>query len=108
MGLLLKGQHFRRQFCRRAELWEINELPALELRAVTEIEVLSESIVLPAARVVDGGAPPHAGGPIEVHEPARSIARRVLDDEMPVQENRLRFGEQRRIAVEMIPAHLHH
>jgi hypothetical protein len=32
----------------------------------------------------------------------------VLDDEVAVEEDRLRAGQQRRFAVEVVPAHLHH
>ena len=53
VGLLLEGDHLRRQLGRGAELREVDELPALELAAVAEVEVFGERVVLPAAAVVD-------------------------------------------------------
>src|SRR3712207_9334674 len=46
--------------------------------------------------------------PVEVHEPTGAVARGVLDDEVPVEEDRLALGQQRRVAVQVVPAHLHH
>ena len=108
VGLLLEADHFRRKLGRGAELRQVDELPALDLAAVAEIEVFGERVVLPAAGVVDGGAAPDAGRAVEVHEPAAAVAGGVLDDEVAVEEDRLALGEQRRIAVEVVPAHLHH
>ena len=108
MGLLLEGDHLRRQFCGGAELREVDKLPALELTAIAEVEVLGEGVVLPSAAVIDGGSAPHAGGAVEVHEPPGAVARGVLDDEMAIEEDRLGAGQKRRFAVEVVPADLHH
>ena len=64
--------------------------------------------MLPAAAVVDRRAAPDAGRAVEVHEPAGAVAGGVLDDEVAVEEDRLALGQQRRVAVEVVPADLHH
>ncbi len=53
-------------------------------------------------------AAPDTGGAVEVHEPAAAVAGGVLDDEVAVEENRLALGEQGRVAIEVVPADLHH
>src|SRR5882724_5107918 len=108
MRLLLKTHHFRRQLGRGAELREIDKLPTLQLRTIAEIQILRQRIVLPAAGIVDGDSPPHAGCAVEVHESAGSVAGGVLDDEMRIEEYRLAARQQRSIAIEMVPADLHH
>src|SRR5205823_8186694 len=97
MRLLLEGDHLRGQFCRRGVLREIDELPSFDLATIAEVEIFRKRVMLPPAAVVDGGAAPHAGGAVEVHEASAAVAGGVLDDEVPVEEDRLRFGEQRRV-----------
>src|SRR4051794_26222047 len=94
VGLLLKGDHLRRKLRRRAKLRKVHELPALKLAAIRKIKVFSERVVLPAATVVDRRAAPHARGAVEMHEPAAAVARGVFDDEMTVEEDRLRLSQQ--------------
>ena len=64
--------------------------------------------MLPAARPLDGFAPPHPGGAVEVEEPAAAIARGLLDDKVAVEHDRLNFCKQRVVGVDVAPAHLHH
>jgi len=86
VGLLLEADHFRRKLSRGAELRKVDELPALDLSAVAEVEIFSERVVLPPAGVVDGRSAPDAGRPVEVHEPSAAVAGGVLDDEVPVEK----------------------
>ena len=106
--LALEGVHLHRELGRRDHVLQEDELPALQLRAVGEVQVLGERVVLPAAGVVDGVAPPDAGGAVEVEEAPGAVAGAVLDDEVAVEEDRLHLGEQRVVAVDVAPAHLHH
>ncbi len=106
--LRLEGVHFRRQFRRRGQVRQEHEPPALELRSVRKVQVLGQRVVLPTARVVDGRATPRAGRAVEAHEPLAAVAGHVLDGEMAVQQNRLRAGQQAVVAIEMVPAGLHH
>ena len=64
--------------------------------------------MLPSAGILDGRAPPDSGRSVEVEEAAAAIARGVLDDEMAVEEDRLRLGQVRRVAVQVLPPDLHH
>src|SRR5258708_38593777 len=89
-------------------LREVEKLPALELRAVGEIRVLSKGVVLPAARVVNGFAPPDTRGAVEIEESAAPGTRAVLDHEGAVTKNRFHVGEQGIVAVEIGTAPLHH
>src|SRR2546430_17669960 len=108
MGLLLEGDHFRRQFCRGGVLREVDELPAFAVASIAQVEIFGERVMLPTAAIIDGRAAPDAGGAVEVHEASTAVAGGVLDHEMPIEEDRLRFCEQGSVTVEMIPAHLHH
>ena len=63
--------------------------------------------MLPAARVVDTGAPPDAGGAVEVEEPPRTLTRDLLDPEVRIEHHGLRACQPRRVAIEMPPARLH-
>ena len=51
--LRLEGVHLDRHFGRRDEVGQEDELPAAQLRAVAQVEILGQRVVLPAARVVD-------------------------------------------------------
>ena len=108
VGLLLEADHLGRQLGGGGVLRQVDELPALDLGAVAEVQIFGERVVLPAAGVVDGGAAPDAGGAVEVHEPAGAVAGRVLDDEVAVEEDGLALGEQAGVAVEVVPADLDH
>jgi len=108
VGLLLEADHLRGQFRGSAELREVDELPALDLCAVAEVEVLGEGILLPPAGIVDGGAAPHASRPVKVHEPPAAVSRGVFDDKVPVEEDRLTAGQDGGVAVQVVPADLHH
>jgi hypothetical protein len=79
-----------------------------QLRAVAQVEVLGEGVVLPAARVVDGGAPPDARGAVEVEEAPAAVPAAVLEDEMTVEQNGLNPREQRVVFVDVAPAGLDH
>ena len=64
--------------------------------------------MLPPAGGGDGGAAPDAGRAVEVEEPARAVARGVLDDEVAVEQDALDLGEAAEAAVQVLPADLHH
>ena len=106
--LRLERVHLHRHFRRRDEIRHEHELPAPELRAITEVEVLGERVVLPAARIIDRRAAPDACRPVEVEETAAAMAAAVLEDEMPVEKDRLDLREQRVVLVDVAPPRLHH
>src|SRR5439155_15713949 len=85
-----------------------DELPAEQLRAVAEVEILRQRVVLPAARRIDRLAAPDAGRPVEVEEAAAAMAGPVLEDEMGGEQDRLDPGQQGVIVIDVAPARLHH
>ena len=108
MLLRLKCVHFNRQLGRRHDFRQKQKPPTLDLRAIAEIEVFGERIVLPASRSLDTSPPPDARRAIKVEEPPRAGARRLLDEEVTVQQHRLDFRQQRVLLVEVTPTRLDH
>ena len=94
MLLRLERVHLDRHFRRRHHVGQEDEAPAAQLRAVAEVEVLGQRVVLPSAGVGDRFTPPHARGPVEVEEAAAAAARRLLEQQMAVQEHGLHPREQ--------------
>src|SRR5436309_16028572 len=86
--LRLEGVHLDRQLRRALDARVVDELPALELGAITQISIFGEGVVLPAAGVLDRGAAPHAGGAVEVDEAPGKVSRAVHDHEVAVKKNR--------------------
>src|SRR6266566_8440009 len=92
--LRLEGVNLHGNFRRSFFIQKVNELPAHQLRAETEIGVLGKGVMLPATAHVNRGAPPDAGRAVEIEEAAGAIARRLLDNEMSVQHDRLQASQQ--------------
>ncbi len=103
-----EGGHFDGQLGRALDLGQVFELPAGHLRAVAEVGVFSERVVLPAAAIGDGLAAPHAGGAVEVEVLAGAGAGAVLQNKVPVEQDGLDLGQHAVVAVEVGPAGLHH
>ena len=106
--LHLEAMHLDGQLRGAIEARQVDEAPAFELRAIAEVGIFGEGIVLPAARVVDHGDAQNAGRAVEVEEVAGARARAVLEDEMAVEQHAFHFGEEVVIAVQVAPARLHH
>src|SRR5207248_2260363 len=100
--------HVYREFRGRDHVRKENEFPAGELSPVTEVEILGERVVLPAARFIDARASPETGGAIEIEKPAAPAARGLLEQQMPVEEHGLDPREQRVTAIQMTPPRLDH
>ncbi len=108
-GLLgFEGGHLDGELGGALDVLEVFELPAFELRAIAEVGVFGEGVVLPAAGFVDGLATPHAGGAVEVEEDAGAGAAAVLEDEVAVEEDGFDLGEEAVVAIEVRPAGLDH
>ena len=108
-GLLgLEGGHLDGELGGALDVLEVFELPALELRAIAEVGVFGEGVVLPAAGFVDGLATPHAGGAVEVEEDAGAGAATVLEDEVAVEEDGFDLRQEAVVAIEVGPAGLDH
>src|SRR5215472_10427129 len=104
----LESGHLNGQLGRALDILHILELPALELRAVREVGVFGQRVMLPAAAIFDSLAPPHPGGAVEVEEDLAARAAAMLENEMPVEQDGFDLRQKRVIAVEMGPAGLHH
>ena len=108
MLLGLEGVVVGRQLGRGDDIRQEHELPAQELRAVRQVEILGQGVRLPASRRLDAGPPPDSGGAVEVEEAAGAVPRGMLDDEVAVQADRLDAGQNRVLAIEVAPARLNH
>ena len=108
MLLRLERVHLHRHFGGRDDAGHEHEPPAAQLRAIAEVEILGQRVVLPAARIVDRDAAPDAGGAVEVEEAAAAVAAAVFEDEVTVEQNRLDLRQQRVVLVDVAPARLHH
>ena len=108
MLLRLEGVHLDRHFRRRDDIRQEHEAPARELRAVTQVEIFGQRVVLPSAGVGDRFTPPDAGGAIEIEEAPGAVAAAVLEHEVRVEQDRLDLREQRVVLVDVAPARLHH
>ena len=105
--LLLKRPHIGRKLGDDLEIGSKEELPAAELRAIAQVGVFSERVMLPTPGVDDHRLAQHSGGPVEVEHAARAAARSLLESEMRVEQQALHLGQQRLLAVAVSPAALH-
>src|SRR4030095_15070612 len=108
MLLRLESIHVHRQLRRSDDVGKINELPARELRPITQIEVLAQSVILPAAALLDAGTTPKPSRPVEIEKPAAAATGDLLKQKMSIQKDRLHPCEQRIAAVQMPPPRLNH
>ena len=108
MLLRLERVHLDRHFRRRDQIRQEDEPPAAQLRAIAEVEILGQRVVLPAARIGNRVATPDAGRAVEVEEEPGAVAAAVLEHEVTVEQDRLDLGEQRVVLIDVAPARLHH
>ena len=87
---------------------EVDEAPACHLRSVAQIEILRERVGVPSACLLEAGPPPHARGTVEIEETPASIPTTLLEEEVPIQEKRLRLREPGLVAIQVVPPGLHH
>ena len=109
MLLRLERPHLDRKLRRRDRVGDEHEPPA---RAAAPGRTRSRSSVSVSCcqppGVVDARAPPDPRGAVEVEEASRAVARRVLDDEVAVEQDRLSARQKGAVAVQVPPARLHH
>src|SRR5579864_2147634 len=108
MLLGFKTIHVDGQFSRRHHVGQKNKFPSGHLRAVTEIEVFTQSIVLPAAGFLNTGFPPQPGGSVKIEKTSAPAAGCLLKQQVTVQKHRLHPGKHGIPAVEMAPSRLDH
>src|SRR5207302_6585363 len=108
MLLRLEAIHIDRQFCRGHNVGEENKFPARQLRAITQIQILRQRVVLPATSLFNARFSPEPGRSVEVEKATTARARGLFEDEMAVKKHRLHPGEQGITAIQMAPARLNH
>src|SRR5207302_10845341 len=106
--LRFEAVYFDRQFGWRDHIGKKHELPALKLRAVAEIEIFRERVVLPAATGVDARAAPNTRSAVEIKKTSTAAARRLLEQMRAGEKHRLHAREQRISAIDVAPARLDH
>src|SRR4051812_48546079 len=108
MLLGFEAIHINRQLGRCDDIGKEDEFPSGKLRAITQVEIFRERIVLPASCFFDARPPPQARSAIEIEEAAAAAARGLLEEQMPIEEHCLHLREQRIGAIQMTPACLDH
>ena len=100
--------HLDGQLRRAIQARQVDETPARELRAIAQVGIFGESVMLPAAGVFYSAPPKDACGAVEIEKITGPGSRSVLENEMAVEQHRLHFGQEVVVAIEVTPASLHH
>src|SRR5450432_1287945 len=108
MLLRFETVHVDRQFRRRHNIGEEDKFPAFELRAIAEIKIFSQGIVLPAARFLDARFAPEAGGTVEIEKASAPAARDLLEQQVTTEKHRLYARKERVAAIKVTPPRLDH
>ncbi len=83
MLLGFEAVHVDGQFRRHEHIGQIDELPSPHLRAVAEIEIFGERVVMPAIGVLNAGLAPDACSAVELKKPSAAAARRCSSRRCP-------------------------
>ena len=94
MLLRLEAVHVYGQLGGRDYVREENKFPAGELRAITQVEIFGQGIVLLAARFIDARPAPESRRSVEIEETPAAAASGLLEEQMSVEEHRLDPREQ--------------
>src|ERR1051325_6682411 len=108
MLLGLEAVHVDRQLGRRDHIGKEDELPTDKLRAVTEVEVFGQRVMLPPAGFLNAGAAPKSRGAIKVEKTTAPTACGLFEQQVTVEEHCLHFCEQGVGAIKMSPTRLDH
>jgi hypothetical protein len=82
--LRLEAIHVHWQLGRCDDVGKENKFPSRQLRAITQIEIFTEGVVLPAAGFLDACAAPKAGRAVEIKKASASAASRLLEQKVAV------------------------
>ena len=104
----LERRHLNGKLSGTLDVLQVNKFPTFKLRAIGEVGVLRQGIVLPASGFLDGPAPPDAGRSVEIKKNIAPRAPGMFQNEMAVEQNRLNFREEGIMAIDMAPPSLHH
>src|SRR5205814_6258701 len=70
--------------------------------------ILGQSVVLPAARLLDARCAPKPGGSVEIKKASASAPRDLLEQQVTIEKHRLHAREERVAAVKVTPTCLDH
>src|SRR4051812_31955098 len=87
--LLFIARHLARDFAGYGNIAVIGELPALEDRAIAQVEIFAEGVPMPTASVFNRAASPYTARTIEDEWQTAMIARELFHHEMPINTQRL-------------------
>src|SRR4051812_1743695 len=108
MLLRLESVHVHGQLSGCDHVCQKDKLPARQLSAIAQVEVLRQRVMLPSPCLFDARFPPQARRAVEVKEASAPAPRRLLQKEMAVEEHRLHPGKQGITSVEVAPSCLNH
>src|SRR6266508_167469 len=104
--LCLEGINLDRNFRRRLFVQQINEPPAHQLRAKTQVGVFCKRVVLPTAAHLNRFASPDAGRAVKVEKIPAAISRGLLHHKVAVKHDCLQTRQQSVGTVYVGPTHL--
>jgi hypothetical protein len=108
-GLLpFERRNLGRDFGRRVHRGQIEAFPAGQLGSIAQVQILAESIGLPATGLLNAAPPPYPCSPVKTRQQAGAIPSNLLDDKVTIERQRLGAGQGRVIGVDIRPARLYH
>src|SRR5439155_12608133 len=108
-GLLrLERIHLNRKFGGTNNVPQIEKFPSDHLRAIAQVCIFSEGVVLPSTGSFDSLASPDSSSAVEVEEPARQMPAAMFENEVPIENYRLHLCQKRVLPIDVTPTHLHH
>src|SRR5207237_77880 len=87
-GLLaFEGIHFNGEFGRTNDMRQIQKLPASHLRAIAEIRIFCQRVMLPSTGRFNRFSPPDSCCAVEIEKASGKMASAVLDNEMAIENH---------------------
>ncbi len=90
----LDPAHLHRQLGRSLDVFQIDNLPVVQLGPKAEVKILGQGIGFPSSGVNYGLFTPNARRAVELEEMTACLTAHLLDGEMDVELESLQFGEQ--------------
>src|SRR4026207_1228074 len=87
MLLRLEAIHIDRQFRRGHNVGKKDKFPPRQLRAITQIQILRQRVVLPATSRFNARFSPESGRSVEVEKATTTRAPGLFEDEMAVKKH---------------------
>src|SRR5207245_6646485 len=106
--LRLERGHLDRQLRRALHILQVLELPPHQLRPVAQIRIFRQGVMLPPPRSRDRLPPPHPRRPIKIEEHSSTAPSSMLQNKVPIQQNRLHLCPEAVVSVQLSPIRLHH